>query len=113
MGSNSKGTTPLAKALRHLGRTQESTAAALGVRQSSFSKLVRHVPRPRTATRILDVIDPDRSLLTELHLLYPERYPDWAPPDELEQLANAFDAERRGDVPRETKTPAGFPTGAK
>lgn len=80
MGSSSKAVTPLAKALRHLGRTQEATAAALGMRQGAFSKLVRRCPRPVTAARVLDVVDPDRKLLNELMLLYPERYPSWEPP---------------------------------
>lgn len=80
MGSTSKGSTPLAKALRHLGRTQESVATALGMRQGAFSKLVRHVARPKVAQRVLAVVDPERCLLTELHLLYPERFEDWEPP---------------------------------
>lgn len=79
MGSSSKAVTPLAKALRHLGRTQEATAAALGMRQGAFSKLVRRCPRPVVAARVLDVVDPERRLLNELHLLFPERFPDYQP----------------------------------
>jgi hypothetical protein len=80
MGSVSKATTPLAKALRYLGLTQEGVAARLGVRQGAFSKLVRRIPRPAMAARVLNEVDPERRLLTELHLLFPERYPDWEPP---------------------------------
>jgi hypothetical protein len=69
--------TPLAKVLRSLGVTQDALAARLGLRQGSLSRLVRRVSRPKHASRILDAIDPERQVLDELHLLYPERYPDF------------------------------------
>lgn len=76
--------TPLAKAMRHLKITQVELARRLGVQQSSVSRIVRYgrisagvsadmAERIATAIARPDVID-------ERHILYPHRYPDWAPP---------------------------------
>ncbi len=72
--------TPLARGLRFLGISQTTLSGRLGVSQGRVSKLVRRVGRPAMAKRLLDAVDPERKLLTELHLLYPERYQSWEPP---------------------------------
>ena len=71
---------PLNKVLRKAGLTQEQTAKYLRMRQPALSRIGRGVCSRARAMRVLDRLDPARAVLTELHLLYPERYESWEPP---------------------------------
>lgn len=78
MGSNAN--TPLAKLLKLRAISQGTVAGKLELRQSTFSRIVRHGKASvRMAERVVNEVDPERQFITELHVLYPERYPDWDP----------------------------------
>jgi len=71
----SKSATPLAQLFALKGITQERAAEVMNTGQGHVSKWVCHgVKTPAKAAQILDKFDPRRQYLTELHLLYPERY---------------------------------------
>lgn len=73
--------TPFSRALVYLGVTQKELSERTGLLQPTVSRLVNGgLPMSRDmAARILDVLDPARTTITELQLLYPLRYPDWRP----------------------------------
>jgi len=71
---------PLNKALRKAGLTQEQAAKYLRIRQPALSRIGRGVCSRALAARVLDRLDPPRAVLTELHLLYPGNYAKWEPP---------------------------------
>ena len=80
MTSLPKVATPLAKALIYLGVTQQRLGEALGLQQAAISKALRGCS-PAVAERIVGALGEsgERLGLDELHLIYPERYPDWTP----------------------------------
>ena len=81
MPAHSPSQSPLAKVMRARGIRQAELAETMGTGQSNISAVVVRGTRSRRfAERVLDAVDHDRKVLNELHLLYPERYPDWEMP---------------------------------
>jgi len=82
--------TPLYKLLVSRGLQQHVLAKAIGCGQASVSRLVngkRQQIDADLAARIVDYLDPARAFLDEKHILYPDRYPDWSPPQTATQTA--------------------------
>ena len=86
--------TPLAKVLAWLPMTQKELGARCKLLQPTVSRLVTgSLPMSRNmAARIIKALDPDRRVISEVHLLYPEQFEGWRPGP------NASIGERRGTV---------------
>lgn len=68
--------TPLKKLRESRGFTQAEVAEAVDIDQGTLSKLEAgsHMPRKETAEALVKHFG---SALTEMHLYFPERYPDY------------------------------------
>ena len=78
--------TPLGKTLKALNLHQEKLATETSINQGTISKLLsgHRAASPKLAAKIIDYLDPDRLLLNELMILYPERYSTWEYPEQPE-----------------------------
>lgn len=65
--------TALKRARQKSGKSQAEIAEAVGISQATLSELelMKHKPTPDTAEKLVGVLGGD---LTEMMLLYPERY---------------------------------------
>lgn len=80
---NTTADTPLSRALKHLNISQTALAHAMGKRESSISRMVRHGKiSPAMAADLLDAMPALKTLIDERHVLYPDRepYASWKPP---------------------------------
>ena len=68
--------TPLRKLRKQRGMSTTEVGAALGLDQSTYSRIeTTGKTTPETAAKIAEYFG--REWITELHILYPERYPDF------------------------------------
>lgn len=69
---------PLRKARRWKDLSLEEVSARVGIANGHLSKLERGIstPTPGLAAKLARYFAP---VLNELHILYPERYPEWSP----------------------------------
>ena len=79
-------TTPLKRLRTKRGVSQEAVAGATGIDQSTISRIENGAPTtPENATKLVEYFG--REQITELHILYPERYP--ADPEQANASARA------------------------
>ena len=71
-----KPITPLKKLRESRGLTQSEVCEAVGVDQTTYSKIesATHTPRKENTEAIVKYFG---SAITELHIIFPERYPDY------------------------------------
>ena len=70
---------PVSRVLARFGLLQKELAARGGLSQPLVARLCSGKLRVSQdmAARICDAVDPERQVLDERHLLYPDRYPDF------------------------------------
>ena len=73
-----KSETPLYKLRHAVGVTIIEVSLAIGINNGNLSKLERGLNRasPDTAAALVAYY---KGAINELHLIYPERFPDWQP----------------------------------
>jgi putative transcriptional regulator len=68
--------TPLRKLRKQRGLSTTEVGAAIGVDQSTYSRIeTTGKTSAETAAKIVDYFG--RAFITELHVLYPDRFPDF------------------------------------
>jgi putative transcriptional regulator len=68
--------TPLRRLRKQRGLSTTEVGAAIGVDQSTYSRIeTTGKTTPETAAKIVAYFGP--GFITELHVLYPDRYPDF------------------------------------
>lgn len=77
-----KAETPLGKLLRAVGLTTTDVSSVIGLNTGNISRLENGInrPSPETAEKLSAFF---RGALTEIHLIYPERFPDWVPAEKV------------------------------
>ena len=70
--------TPLSKLRRSVGVTLTEVSAAIDLNTGNISRLENGLNRasPETAAKLVAYF---KGAINELHLIYPERFPDWQP----------------------------------
>jgi len=80
--------TPLSRLRDAVGVTTTEVSKAIGLNTGNISRLENghNRPSPETAEKLVRYFN---GALTELHLIYPERYPNWIPnPRDVAKLSS-------------------------
>jgi transcriptional regulator with XRE-family HTH domain len=84
--------TPLSRLRHAVGVTTTQVSVVIGLNTGNISRLENGHNRPsiETAEKLVQYFD---GAITELHLLYPERYPEWRPAEaDVARLTKTFSA---------------------
>lgn len=87
--------TPLGKLRRSVGLTVVDMSILTGLNNGYISRLEtgRNRPSPETAEKLSILFN---GVLSEIHLLYPERFPDWTPTAEVLESLRGLKASALG-----------------